>query len=466
MKSRSFTFNPSIAGLLMVMLATLVLTARADITTPQMTAISVIAFVIGGVIFFIESRVAFASFGVGLLMLTGLMTVEDFIEHAAFDVFAFLFGMMSVIGYLSVNHFFRWMIDHIIDFEPASRSGARLTTVLLISSAVLAALVDEATSILVMLAVQHELLKESKINPIPFILMLVFATNIGSSATAIGNPVGVLIALKAGLSADDFLVNATPISLVILIICIATCHVLFRKEIHALDMYLRTNRGQRIDEMTMHEDEIIVRRRAIKKCVLLFSGTIVGLMTHKVIEHTFGLEENTMLIGTALIAGGIALALAGQQAKNIVEHHVEWWALSFFFLIFASVGALITTNVHTLAGNVIVELTGGDASRMTIAFAWSSGVFSALLDNVLAVATFIPVIQNILDQGMASDTLWWATLFGATLGGNATVIGSTANIVALSEIEKAGGISFFGWMKYGIPITLVTLTPATILLLL
>jgi Na+/H+ antiporter NhaD/arsenite permease-like protein len=463
---RSFKLNSAMTGWLVTVIVTMVLTSNSTLLVEQTSAINIIAGVIAGVIFFIESRVAFAAIGVGLLMLMGLIRVHDFIEHGAFDVFGFLFGMMCVIGYLHVNHFFKWLIDHIISIDILSKNGWRLIMVMMTASAILAALVDEATSILVMLAVQAELMRNANINRIPFILMLVFATNIGSSATAIGNPVGVLIAIKAGLSADAFLVNATPISAIALIICLGVCGWLFRRPISEFDGFIRSRRGQnRLDEITITEDEIITRRNAVAKSSVLFALTIIGLMSHKMIEKSLGLEENTMLLGTALLAGGSALFLAGKEAQNIVEHHIEWWALSFFFLIFASVGGLITAGVHTVVGQNIASLTEGNETMMVIVFIWTTAIFSALLDNVLAVATFIPVIQGLIDTGIGGEVLWWATLFGATLGGNATVIGSTANIVALAQIEKAGGISFLGWMRYGIPITLLTLIPAMVLLL-
>ena len=439
------------------------LLACLGLTTAQTLAVGGFCVVLYGAIFFWRYRLAFACFGVALLLALGLLNVPHFIEFAGLDIVVFLVAMMTVIGFLEEQHFFEFVIDHLLRIVgPHPR---RIMIVMMVMAAVSAALVDEVTSILFMVAAMLNLLKGSKLNPIPFILMLVFTTNIGSSATVVGNPVGVIIALRSGLTFLDFLRWATPISLLCLVVTIPICLALFAKDIAALKEVLAGKRGERTLEHRVEAEH--VTRRGVRLSGWLFGGVVLGLVLHHPIEQLLHLPNNTMLLGIALMGAGMALAVSGDRARVLVEKRVDWWTLMFFLMLFASVGTLKQTGVTGVIAHRIIELSGGNLALLTTLFAWSSGLLTAVMDNVLAVATFVPVVSDVASMGVETFPLWWAMLMGGTLMGNATLIGSTANIVAAGVLErqKLGEITFAEWLKPGLLVALPTLLLATLMLL-
>jgi Na+/H+ antiporter NhaD/arsenite permease-like protein len=438
--------------------------APLGFTSAQLLAVGGFCVVLYGAILFWRQRLAFACFGIAALLASGLLDVPHFIEFAGLDIIVFLVAMMTIIGFLEERHFFEFVIDRLLRIVgPHPR---RIMIVMMVMAAVSAALVDEVTSVLFMVAAMLNLLKGSKLNPIPFVLMLVFTTTIGSSATVVGNPVGVIIALRSGLTFLDFLRWATPISLICLVVTIPVCLTLFSKDIAALKEVLSGKRGERTLEHLVDADH--ATQRGVRLSGWLFGGVVLGLVLHHPIEHLLHLPNNTMLLGIALIGAGMALAVSGDNARGLVEKRVDWWTLMFFLMLFASVGTLKQTGVTGVLAHRIIELSGGSIPILTTLFAWSSGVLTAVMDNVLAVATFVPIVNDVAAQGLPTFPLWWAMLMGGTLMGNATLIGSTANIVAAGMLERRqlGEITFAEWLKPGLVVAVSTLIIANVLILL
>jgi len=445
------------------LIATPLLLARLGLSTEQTLAVGGFCVVLYGAIFFWKNRLAFACFGIALLLAAGLLDVPHLVEFAGLDIILFLIAMMTIIGFMEEHRFFEVVIDRLLlVVGPHPR---RIMVVLMVMAAVSAALVDEVTSILFMVAAMLNLLGRAKVSPIPFILMLVFTTNIGSSATVVGNPVGVIIALRSGLSFLDFIRWASPISLVCLILTIWICLRLFDKDIRKLKGILTGKRGEAHLAEMAGEDRIT--RRQVRVAGWLFGGVILGLVAHHPIEHALGLPRNTMLLGVALLGAGMALALSGDRARTLIEKRVDWWTLAFFLLLFASVGTLKQTGVTGVLATRLIELSGGSIPLLTTLFAWSSAFLTAVMDNVLAVATFVPIVGDVGAAGLQTFPLWWAMLMGGTLGGNATLIGSTANIVAAGLLERRnlGAITFAQWLKPGLIVAVTTLVLATLLIL-
>ena len=445
-------------------IVTPLLLAPLGLTTAQVFAVVRFSIILYGAIFFWEYRLALASFGLALLLAGGLLDVPHLIEFAGLDIILFLVAMMTVIGFLEENHFFEFVIEHLL--LVVGPHPKRLMVVLMVLAGVSAALVDEVTSILFMVAAMLNLLGHGKVNPAPFVLMLVLATNIGSSATVVGNPVGVIIALRSGLTFMDFLRWATPISVVCLAITILLCLRLFAKDITVLKPILAGRKGER-QLARMLDEGAHPTRRKIRMSGWLFGLVIAGLVFHHQIEHLLHLDNNTMLLGIALLGAGVALAISGERARALVEKRVDWWTLAFFLMLFASVGTLKQTGVTAVLAQRIIQLSGGSLWLLTTVFAWSSGLLTSIMDNVLAVATFVPIVDDVAKAGLQTFPLWWAMLMGGTLGGNATLIGSTANIVAVGLLErrKAGTITFGEWLKPGLIVAISTLSLANLLLL-
>ena len=433
------------------------------LTQNQLIAVAGFSTIFFGAIFFWHYRLAFALFGVGALLITGLLDVPHVIEFASIDIILFLIGMMIIIGFLEENQFFEHLVNRLIAL--VGMNGNALIALMLITSGVAAALVDEVTSILFMSTAMLNITSRYKLNPIPFIIMIVFATNIGSSATVIGNPIGVMIALRSGLGFMDFLRWASPISFIVLIVTILLFFIYYRKPIRQLREAMEAHKKERaikeaIPEKVSTPEGVIVSGT-------IFACVILCLVLHSQIECIFGLMKNTMLLGTSIIGAAVVLIVGRNKARDIVERKVDWWTLCFFIFLFASVGTLAYQGVTSVIAKNISSAAGKNLPLLMAICVWTSGALTSVMDNVLAVATFIPIIKDIGATGVNIFPLWWSILFGSTLLGNLTIIGSTANIVAagLLERRKMGQFDFMEWLKVGIVVAIPGLLLAHILLL-
>src|SRR3990167_6138092 len=222
--------TPLIIGAILAVVACLLF--ALGLNAKQVVATDVFLMIICGTLFYWKFRLAFALMGLSVLLGTKLIDIPHVIEFAGLDIILFLFGMMAIVGFLEENHFFEYLVAKVVDW--VGERPYLLMTLLMILSTVFAALVDEVTSILFMMSTMFHITKRYKVNPIPFLLMIVFATNIGSSATAVGNPIGVMIALRAKLSFMVFIRWAAPISVVNLIVTIGLCFWLFRKNLQEM----------------------------------------------------------------------------------------------------------------------------------------------------------------------------------------------------------------------------------------
>ncbi|MCS7136128.1 MAG: SLC13 family permease [Nitrososphaerota archaeon] len=441
-----------------IVLIVVVLSSTLGMSAAQITSLVVFSGIIAGVLFYWRMRLAFALAGLSILLVTGVMDLLHFIEFASLDIIVFLIGMMIVIGFLEERRFFEALLERIMSF--AKGSAVKTVSLLMLMSALSAALVDEVTSILFMMTTAIHLVARLNLSIVPLMMMLVFATNIGSSATVVGNPVGVMIAMKAKLTFADFLRWATPIAIVGLSICMILSFAYFRGYIKSMKEAMVNAKQQTVgqQESTKTKFDIV--------SIILFVGTLTGLILHSQIEHYLKLEKNTMLIGVAVISAAIALLCMREKARDLVERRVDWWTLTFFLVFFSSVGTLKYTGVTTQISKILLELTGGDQLLMLFLFSLVVGLLSALMDNVLAVATFIPIVAEIGGAGLNIFPIWWGMLFGATWMGNLTMIGSTANIVAVGMVErqKLGHVSFREWIVPGTIVSLITFPVALLLL--
>ncbi len=435
-----------------------ILSSAFDMSTAQIISLVVFASIVAGILLYWRMRLAFALAGLSVLLATGVIDLSHLIEFASLDIIIFLIGMMIVIGFLEERRFFEALLERIMVF--AKGSAIRAVSLLMLMAALSAALVDEVTSILFMMTTAIHLVARLNLSIVPLMMMLVFATNIGSSATVVGNPVGVMIAMKAKLTFADFIRWATPIAIVGLGLCMLLSFTYFKGYIKSMHDVMVNIRQQ---TTVTHEN---INTKFDKLSVLLFVGTLAGLVMHSHIEHYLKLEKNTMLIGVAIISAAIALLFMKDKARELVERRVDWWTLMFFLIFFSSVGTLKYTGVTVQLSKALVELTGGDLILILFLFGFVTGVLSALMDNVLAVATFIPIVFDIGSAGIEVFPIWWNMLFAATWMGNMTMIGSTANIVAVGMIErqKLGHVSFREWIVPGAIVSLITYPVALLLL--
>jgi len=447
-----------VAAIIFLTLVTAALTILAGLDKNQIVAITLFSLKTYETIFLWRYRLAFAFMALFLLLGFGVLDIPHLIEFASFDVILFLVSMMTVVGFLEEKAFFEYLINKIVKI--VGLNADKLITTLMLTAALFAALVDEVTSILFMTTVILHLTARYKVNPIPFILMTVFTTNIGSSATVIGNPVGVMIAFKGGLTFLDFLRWATPISILGLVLTILLSRRLFSNDIRALDSSMKI-----IGEISEEEEKSISDRDLIT-CWAIFIGTITFLALHHPLEELLHLEKNTLLIGTAMASASITLLIDLEKGREVIARRVDWRTILFFALLFASVGTLQYVGVSKVLAESLLSLSKGGGIPLLVLFTSVAAVLSGFLDNVLAVAMFIPVISAMKEAGAHTFPLWWGMLFAGTFFGNLTIIGSTANIVAngLLERERGEHISFLDWIRKGALISVVTLALAIILI--
>jgi len=408
----------------------------------QTISVTVFLIIILATLFFWSFRLAIAFIGLPVLILTKTLELECFRQHCSLEVILFLIGMMVVVGGLRDLGFFTWIIQAILRMK--GMTGMRFVLVSAGASALTASAVDEVTSILFMAALIFQVCDVLKVRPVPFLIISVMATNVGSAGTMLGNPVGILIGSRAGLTFEDFMLWAFPVMLMSLVATIALLLVWYRREIRELDERLQQRRKHALPL----GPTVVVPVRA---GLLLIVGTIGLVALHHRIELLLGLETNTVLYMAPLVAAGIVMIWRRERARYYIEHDVEWWTLLFFLMLFGVAGTLQYTEVTSEIALSLKQQIGGEAAMVPIVMLLSA-LGSAFVDNVIFVAAFIPVVQELIGDAAPVHPLWWALLFGACFGGNITMIGSTANIVALGMMEKRyrTRIVFLEWFRVGL----------------
>ena len=452
-------------ALLMVILAVaaafsvrLLGTEAHPVSTQHCIAVGIFILVIAATLLFWNLRLAIAFIGIAIMLGSNLMSLPEMLEKTELHIILFLVGMMTIVGVLKDLGLFTWIIQAIISAK--NMTGLKFTVILVLLSGIMPGLVDEVTSIVFVLALVFQVCDTLKIRPTPFVLIAVMATNIGSTGTMLGNPVGILIGSKAQLTFGDFLVHATPIMLLTLVITLGLLLWWYRKDIHVLDERLRQRRAEHRDLAPLVEIPHV-------KGLLIMLGSLLFIAMHHPIEQALGITQNTMLIVAPLTIAGVLMIYRNRRARHYIEVEVEWWTLLFFMMLFAVAGSLEVTGITEIIAARFQDAFGSNKYVLTPLIVGSSAIGSAFVDNIVFVAAFTPIVRALQEADPELSILWWAMLFGSCFGGNITVIGSTANIVAVGMLEKryGKGVGFLEWLKIGAIVGLVTCAVATALLL-
>ena len=418
----------------------------------QSLAISIFSASILGTLFFWDFRLSFAFIGTSLLLATKTIDVEHLMRFASVEVILFLACMMVLVGLLKENGFFN-IVSHLL-LGVKHLNSRKFIIILSVVSAVMAAMVDEVTSIIFMIIAVLEICDRLEIDPVPFLITSVLATNIGSSATLLGNPIGILIATKSGLTFEDFLIKASPLAAVCLAVTIGICMTWYRKTLKIMDERLKHFKEKQLAAM----EKPVVFGKDLKISLGIFGLTLMLIALHHRLEILWGLDRNTILLAAPLVACGAVFVWKQKNARKHIERDVEWWTLLFFLFLFAQAGTLQYTGATDVMAKHLIAMAGGSVNILTGAILWIASIGSAVLDNVVLVAAIIPIMQSFKTAGVNMQALWWALLFGGCLGGNVTLVGSTANIVALGILEKEKNIhiTFLRWFGVGLTTGLVT----------
>lgn len=419
-------------------------------TAKQSFVLFVFLLSILGTLFFWELRVGLVFLGSGVLFLTRSVNLENFIKFASLDVILFLIGIMIVVGAMRETGIFHLLISAILRIKHIN--GVALFIILGVMSAVLSALMGEVASILLMTAMIFDMCKSLKMKPAPLVIFSVLTTNIGSAATLLGNPVGVLLALRGGLSFEDFLRCALPVSAVVLIVVMAILLMWYRSYVKEMSSKLTSENRQ-----TVPFSFSIDNRTKIS--IAMFLLMLASMAFHRRIEVLFGIENNTVLIMSPIIFAGLLMIFRKDKALYYIERGVDWSSILFFMFLFAQTGVIQASGIGQLFAEKITAAFGTHPRLLSGMVLFSSGFLSSVLDNTVVVAAYIPVIKSLHLMHMSLKPLWWCILFGACFGGNITVLGSTANIVALGALEREEHVkvNFMDWIKIGMIVGVVSM---------
>ncbi|MDP8212364.1 MAG: SLC13 family permease [Candidatus Zapsychrus exili] len=430
-------------------------------TPKQALIIGIFSMSITGTLFFWDFRLSFVFIGSGLFFLLGAVDMESFITYASLDVILFLVSMMIIVGMMKEAGFFTWLITLVLRVK--NLTGKKMFVIIMVSSALFSGLMDEVTSIIIMTMVILNICDFLEIEPLPFVISSVIATNIGSASTVLGNPVGVLIAARSKLSFEDFITHAFPLSMVVLLVAIFILCFWYRKYISELNEKLKPFQE---DKSFLYLISVPPDFRT-KISLLIFGGTICLMAAHKRIESLLSLEQNTLLIMIPVISAGIVMLYRHDKARHYIEHEVEWPSLLFFMFLFAQAGVIRASGIADFLAVKLIDVVGTSPKVLPGVVLFSSGFLSSGLDNVVTVASYVPIIQSMTELHINLKPLWWALLFGACYGGNISMIGSTANIVALGLLEKERNIkvTFRYWLKIGATIGIISMVIAYLAIL-
>lgn len=435
--------------------------SKVGLSQHQSIVASIFCVSIIGVLLYWDMRLSFVFLGAGIMLLTGSIDLENLIKFASLDVILFLIGTMILVGMLNDAGFFYWIVVRLIRIK--NITGEKLFILIMLLSGVLSGLMGEVASIIVMSKIILDICHLLDIDPVPLIIASVLATNVGSSGTLLGNPVGILIAARANLTFEDFMRNAFPITVIVFISTLVILSLWYRKVIKIMTEKLIPIRENSffISLITISTD---IRT---KISIGIFISMLTCIFLHHRIEFLFNLKENSILMMTPIVFAGIALIYRRDRMRHYVEREVEWTSVLFFLFLFALAGVVKYSGVSDVIARGLIEKFGNPANMLSAVLIYSSSILSAVLDNTVVVATYIPIVQSLGSLNINIKPLWWAILFGACYGGNVTIIGSTANIIAMDILEKSRNIkiSFFYWLKIGLVVGSITTTVAYLCLI-
>lgn len=429
-------------------------------TIQQSFIIAIFTTSIFGTLFFWEFRVGFVFIGSGIMLLIHAVDLEEFVKHASLDVVWFLVGMMIILAMLKEAGVFYYLTTRLLRVKKLN--GDKLLFILTILSWLLSGLMGEVTSIILVATVIFSLSDFLEVSPIPLLISSIMTTNIGSASTVLGNPIGVLIAIRGKLSFEDFIVYSLPVTIVCVVTTIIILRTIYKNYISQLTQKLKVHTES--SEFIYLISTPMEKKTKISIC--LFILTVLLIAIYRRLELLLSLQENTVLVITPIIIAGIVLIVNHDKALKYIEHEVEWNSLLFFLFLFAQAGVLQSSGIAKKIAEIIVGISNSTqnllplSDKLNLGLLFSSGFLSSILDNVVVVASYIPVVFNLHRTISAeTSTFWWAILFGGCFGGNITLIGSTANIIALGMLEKKYNtkIKFFDWIKVGIIVGLATM---------
>lgn len=393
-------------------------------------------------------RTVISMAGALLLILLGVINQEQAIEGIDFNTLGLLIGMMVIVGISKESG----MFQYVAIWASKKGKGRPMPIFLLLGiiTAVFSAFLDNVTTVLLMVPVTFVIANNLKLSPKPYLIGAILLSNIGGAATLIGDPPNIIIGSAANINFMDFLINLGPISIIVTLVTLGLLFLIYRKTFVA---------SESAQEAIMRFDPIqaITDWQLLYKALIVLGLVMIGFFTHNIT----GLEGATI----ALSGAALLLLLTMYDPENHLKD-IEWTTIFFFIGLFILVTALEHVGAIRMLAEKMIELTQGNLSVTAITVLWGSAFFSAIVDNIPFVATMIPLIKDIgAISGIPLMPLWWALALGADIGGNATLVGASANVVVSGMSQKEGHkISFLEYMKIAVPLTVVGLIICTVYL--
>ena len=415
------------------------------------TTIAVIIFVAAYALIISEKvhRTIVGLAGAMLMILFGIISQETAIHHIDFNTLGLLIGMMTIVNITSETGLFNFLA--IWAAKKVKAKPVPLLVALSALTAVCSALLDNVTTVLLTVPVTFSITKQLKVDVKPFLIAQILSSNIGGTATLIGDPPNIMIASAVGLTFMDFIYNLTAVSIIVFIITVPIIIMLYKS-------HLVTTPDLQAQVMKLDENSQITDAKLLKKCLFALAVTISLFVFH----GALGLESAT----AALTGASLLLLISATSDEHMIAtvlSKVEWLAIFFFAGLFILVGALVETGVIKMLAEEGIKLTHGDVEATALLILWMSAYASAFIDNIPFVATLIPLIKDMGAMGLSNlEPMWWSLALGACLGGNGTLIGASANVVVASMAAQRGNpISFVGFMKIALPLMTLSIIIST-----
>ncbi len=392
-------------------------------------------------------RTLVALLGGLLVVVLGIIDQEEAFGAIDFNVIFLLAGMMVLAGGLAKTGFFEFVAGHAIRLSHGK--PFRLLLILCVLTAMMAALLDNVTTVVLLTPVTLSIARTLRVSPFPYLISQIFASNIGGTATLIGDPPNILIGSAAGLDFGDFLVNLAPVVVVILIAFLGIMWLAFARRLD--------DGADRLDVLATIDPAAAIKDRPLMIRALAVLGlTIVGFLLHSAL----GLEAATIAL-----LGATVLMLVGGLNPHEALRDIEWSTLFFFVGLFMLIEAVVHVGIVGSIADSLAQATDGRLDFAVMGILWFSAVASAIVDNIPYTATAIPIVHRLAETGLEANPMWWALALGACLGGNLTIVGASANIVVANLAARDGHpITFMQFFRYGLGVVLVSLVISTVYL--
>lgn len=378
------------------------------------------------------------------MILFGIVSQEQAFHHVDWNVIFLLAGMMVIANILKETGLFQWIALQAVRLGKGD--PMRIMIILSVITAVTSALLDNVTIVVLIAPVTLFIASTLGLSPVPFLIAEVLASNIGGTATLVGDPPNILIGSAAKIDFLTFVSNMGPISFIIIIVFLGMIMLMFRKE-------LQQAKEEELDLSSLDADSLITNPDLLKKALIVMFFVTFGFLAHGALH----LEP-----ATVALTGATLLMLWGKADPHKMFQDIEWTTLFFFIGLFIAVEAVVEIGIIESIAEQVLALTQGRVEIASMLLIWFSAITSGIVDNIPYTATMIPLVEQ-MGQVMPITVLWWSLALGACLGGNLTLVGAAANVIVSNLADKSGyKIGFWTFFKYGASVTFMSLILASI----